>query len=379
MAALLPDGRRHFHMFLTDPIDLDRRHRYCKPVVQDVENLTREIVPCCNVCFSERNIILSTQDRYGLPLRTAMCLNCGLIYLVDRLTPASYREFYQRGTYRDISSRFNNTHHSIADIEASQSLYAKNLIRAIDGYVDKTGNLIDIGGSVGRVCREIADHFQMRGTILDPAEDEIAGARKFGLKTVSSAIEEWDTDERFDLVLLCRSIEHLVDLRKALGNIRRLLSARGLLYCDIADFMDSCEIIGPPRAVTKLDHCYWLCLDTAYEIFRALGFDIVSMNITSGQAQVGFLLRRSELRPVSPLKPEWIQRQARKLQHLESQWIESGRSPRNLTDRLRLRAYRVKRFFSRSLSKRPVASAPQPLYSSTPAHATSYEPRAHRV
>src|ERR1041385_5573814 len=121
--------------FLLHASDLAIRRKRCAPAREQLLTYQRQHVPSCNVCGSPRNVIVAERDRYGLPLRTAMCVHCGLIYLVDRFSAAGYGRFYRDGMYRDVSSSFLGTSHSIAQIQANQTDYARHLAATLEGYL----------------------------------------------------------------------------------------------------------------------------------------------------------------------------------------------------------------------------------------------------
>jgi SAM-dependent methyltransferase len=352
-------------MFLIHPSDLELRRKRCRGEADRLLRLQREHVISCNVCSSQRHSLVCATDRYGLPLRMALCLDCGLFYLVDRFSAAGYSDFYGSGAYRTVSSQFNGVTHAIDDVQSNQVAYARNLARSLAGFVParRTGKLLDVGGSAGIVAREIAKEFGLRGTVLDPATDEVAAARAAGLDAVVGSLEDWNTTDKFDLILLCRSIEHLFDLRQSLALIRSLLTPEGLFYCDIADFMEMCRLMGPPETFTKVDHCYWLTQSTALQIFRSLGFELVSMNIVSGPAQVGFLLRACAPAPERLTSQAQTLAQVEEIQWIEREWREFGATSLGPKDWLRRKAYRVKRKIIRLFSPRkPVTTAsPVPL------------------
>ena len=50
--------------------------------------------------------IVATHDRYGFPVRLALCRETGLLFLVDRLTSNGYRRFYGEGIYRELAAAF---------------------------------------------------------------------------------------------------------------------------------------------------------------------------------------------------------------------------------------------------------------------------------
>ena len=345
-------------MFLIHPSDLELRRKRCRAEADRLLRLQREAIVSCNVCSSQRHSLVCASDRYGLPLRMALCLDCGLFYLVDRFSAAGYSDFYSSGAYRTVSSQFNGVTHTIPEVQANQVAYAKNLVRILAGFIpaSREGRLLDVGGSTGIVARELAKEFGQRGTVLDPATEEIEAARTSGLDAIAGSLEDWNTTDRFDLILLCRSIEHLFDLRHSLARIRSLLKPQGLFYCDIADFMEMSRLMGAPETFTKVDHCYWLTQSTALQIFHSLGFELVSMNVLFGVAQVGFLLRACEP-SAAPMAQTQTIAQIEEIQRIEREWRASGATSLGPKDWMRRKAYRVKRKIVRLMGSRETTPA----------------------
>ncbi|MFN3324258.1 MAG: class I SAM-dependent methyltransferase [Bryobacteraceae bacterium] len=332
------------HSFLIHPAELQSRRRRCEPVTSRLLKIERQMMFICNVCGSLENAVVSAQDRYGLPLRTAICLNCGLIYLMDRFTDEGYSQFYEQGEYRNLLTLFSGAARDIAQIDADQHAYAKQLIRFLDGFIcrGRARKLLDVGGSAGRIALALRNHFQMSAMVIDPAAKEIEAARAVGLKAVVGSIETWGTDDKFDLILLCRSIEHLSDLTYSLRKIHALLEPGGLFYCDILDFIGLVRVTGPAETVTKVDHCFWLTQESAPAIFRSVGFEIVSCNMAFRQP-VGYLLRAAAAAAPIPSRTQLVGEQIRFLQQIAAEWEEYGHYPANSLEWLRRKAYRIKR------------------------------------
>src|ERR1700690_1930200 len=164
--------------FLIHPADLQQRGKRCEPEVGRLRTLQQEIVVSCNVCSSPRHVLVASKDRYGLPLRSALCLDCGLLYLVDRFTFADYSEFYGSGAYRTVSCQFHGIEHTISQVQTDQVAYAKSLTSMLSGFVPprREGKLLDVGGSAGIIAREFVREFGLQGTVLDPAPAEGAAA-----------------------------------------------------------------------------------------------------------------------------------------------------------------------------------------------------------
>jgi 2-polyprenyl-3-methyl-5-hydroxy-6-metoxy-1,4-benzoquinol methylase len=328
--------------FLINPAELETRRERCRPVVQSVSTVERQFVSRCNLCGSEQSCIIGYHDRYGLPLRTAMCVGCGLIYLMDRFTQEGYAQFYLDGAYRKLTSAFAGSVATIEDLQADQAAYARNLVRFLDRRVPQRQGvrLLDIGGSSGEVAKELAGRFGIEGTVLDPSREEIEAARRQGLHGIVGSAESWETDQRFDVVMLCRTIEHLYDLRATMAKVRRYLTPGGLFYCDFLDYMELCRMTGAPQTVSKVDHCYWLTLQTAPAIFRAMGFEIVSLHVVPKPQFIGCLLRQCEPVAVEPMQWLEVQPLIRDLQQIVTEWQRPG-PPASLPARVKRKVKRL--------------------------------------
>jgi len=287
--------------------------------------------------------VLAYNDRYGMPLRTAMCTACGLVYLMDRLTQDGYSDFYRDGAYRQLTSSFAGSVATIEDLQADQGAYARNLMCFLEGRVprDRAVRVLDVGGSSGQVVQELAHRFGVHGTVIDPSAEEIAAARRIGLEGIVGTVEVWDTDERFDMILMCRTIEHLWDLRGSIEKIRRLLTPNGVFYCDFLDYMELCRMTGHPQTVSKVDHCYWLTLDRAPALFRSMGFDVVSLHMVPNPQFIGLLLRQCEPAAISPMQWAEVQPALRGMQQIITDWKREPGRPAGIPTRVRRKVGRI--------------------------------------
>ena len=277
-----------------------------------------------------------------------MCLCCGLIYNVDRFKPEGYTEFYVTGGYRRLIGAFKAVEQSMERVHTAQVRYAANLIRTFDGIIPKSSNgkVLDIGGSTGLVAQQFQKHFGHYPMIIEPAAEEVAKAKSLGLEAIVGSVETWETDEKFDVILLCRTIEHLYDLKLSLTKIRALLKPGGLFFCDLAEFLEIVRREGPPEATTKIDHVFWLTQETGPPIFRALGFELVSMQLTLPPDQIGFLLRAADPQPLKPVSANWIHETLRFFRQVNTDWIRFGAQPMDVRDWFRQHAYRIKKKLS---------------------------------
>ena len=285
-----------------------------------------------------------------MPIRTAMCLNCGNVYLVDFLTADSYDQFY-RSYYRVLISHWKDRPHTSKGLFTEQSNFADSLISRLSGFINlsSSSQIIDVGGSTGKVAKSFATAFGAEVTVIDPSPEEVAIARELGINAHVSTIEKWESNCQYDLILLCNTFEHLYDPQRAFKKMQSLLNPNGFIYCDIADIMELCRTEGAIDAVAKIDHCNWLSFDIAPGLFRSLGLEIVWAHFPNiVQPTVGYLLRSCEPEQVK-FSEEMILSRLARLQQIKSDWLLFGQQPQDLTDRLRHKAYRAKKWLNASL------------------------------
>jgi SAM-dependent methyltransferase len=97
--------------------------------------------------------------------------------------------------------------------------------------------ILDVGCASGRLLANIRDRGFASVTGLDPSPAcAAAAARLYSVNVRTMTLAEIARDrERFDVVIMVGVLEHLRDLDDAFGQLRALLSARGLLYVEVPD------------------------------------------------------------------------------------------------------------------------------------------------
>jgi SAM-dependent methyltransferase len=253
-----------------------------------------EAIATCNYCNSPRQVVISHRDRYGFPAQAVMCNDCGLVYLSPRLTPAAYMEFYAR-YYRPLVSAVHNRVIDAQTVQVEQHEYAEVLVRFLRAYVapGEIGRVLDVGGSTGVVAEHVVRHFGCAGMVIDPAGAELHEAAARGLQTCHGLVEEIDvaTFGRFDLVLLCQTIDHLLDIRRTLQSIHTVLAADGWFYADILDFGMNLRRNGV-RGAIKTDHPYYLTTASMEAYLQDLGFTVAQQLVHPDGMHIGYLCRK---------------------------------------------------------------------------------------
>jgi SAM-dependent methyltransferase len=259
-----------------------------------------EAVRTCNLCGSSNHVEVARRDRYGYGVRFRTCARCGLGFLSPRPTAAAYASFYD-GVYRPLVSAYHGRRIDAETVQEEQRDYAVELAEFLEATLPgRPATVLDVGGSTGVVAQPIRDAFAARVTVLDPAPDELAVAAANGMETIQGFAETADLDGRsWDLVLLCQTIDHLLDVAATLRVIRSALATSGCAFVDVLDVGFMMRRRGSIEGAVKVDHPYYLTRDTALAYFARAGLEPVAERL-SDDGHWGFVLA-----PGEPREPDW--------------------------------------------------------------------------
>lgn len=276
----------------------DRRQRILD-LGYDYAAQPQDLVMTCNLCGANVLVTITQRDRYGYPAHASACTRCGLVFLNPRMTAAAYGRFYD-GIYRPLVSAFHGRLIDARTIQAEQQEYASDRAEFARAFLSGSGltTMLDIGGSTGVVASHFARSFGLTGTLIDPAPLEIEEARSFGLETITGLVEEYDFGgRRFDLVLICQTVDHLLDVAGTLRRVRELLTPNGYLLIDIVDFRAAYLRNWSVEDATKIDHPYYLTQETMTAYLRRTGFESMRIAYAADHLHVSYLCRPTQPSP----------------------------------------------------------------------------------
>ncbi len=247
----------------------------------DYEAADKEWPRGCNLCDSPISNVMRQRDRYGYPVGVTAC-QCGLVYINPRMSAAEYRRFYESGVYRRLVSAFHGREINAETIQPEQRKYAEELADFLAPHVGGAETLLDVGGSTGVVARVLSERYGLSATVLDPATEELVHAN--GLSTLRGQVEDVDIAGRYDLITLCQTVDHLLDIAGTLRKLRDCLTRPGLLFVDAVDFNRTREI--------KIDHPFNLTEDTMASFLARAGLVEVARDRAPDGVHVRFLCGR---------------------------------------------------------------------------------------
>ena len=126
--------------------------------------------------------------------------------------------------------------------------------------------------------------------VLDPSEKELREAAQLGLSTKLGLFEAADFGEtKFDLVLLCQTIDHLLDIALTLEKIHHCLKPDGLFFVDIVDFRAGYLRHWNIAEVIKIDHPFYLTQESVEAYLRRWGFTVLGKCYAEDRLHISYL------------------------------------------------------------------------------------------
>jgi ubiquinone/menaquinone biosynthesis C-methylase UbiE len=297
----------------------DRRERIAA-LGFDYPSQPSESVLGCNLCKGTVFTVLTHRDRYGFPVRANVCCACGLVFLSPRMTMEAYGRFYD-GVYRPLVSAFHGRDINAATIQAEQLEYARERAELLEPFVKGSGlkTLLDIGGSTGVVAHHFAEAFGLKGTLIDPAPLELEQARRFGLETITGLVEQYEFGYRtFDVVTICQTVDHLLDISGTLARVRHLLTGNGLLFIDIVDFRAAYLRTWSVEDAIKVDHPFYLTQKTMTAYLRRAGFEVFRSDYAADHLHVSYVCAPGNADPAAIPTAEEVDALLREVRYVQN-------------------------------------------------------------
>jgi len=255
----------------------------------------------CPVCSSIKTTNISRRDRYGIRISYRMCHSCALVYASPQPSAEFYAWFYE-GYYRALLTEHFNRPFDNAALEVEQRRYGSEIAAFILPYLGKKERLaaLDVGGSTGIITDELRSRVRrytgqdLIGTVVDPSSEELALAEKLGLKTVHGTFEQISPDrfDRYDLIMICKITDHLLNPLDVIKIAFNLLSDDGLLYLDFVDLEFNVKNKGLTGSL-KIDHPFNYSRPNRELCLHLSGLTVIDEIVTENGVLPGYLCRKA--------------------------------------------------------------------------------------
>ncbi len=241
----------------------------------------------CNLCGSDKYSVIYktysgdisfepepykiTDDAISAPIRVVKCNSCGLVYAHPMPDAKKLADSY----VNMVDERY------IAE-EAGRRKSARSTLKILRKLKSPPGKLLDVGCAAGFFLDEARkEGWEIYGVELSTWASSFA-KDKLKIDTIFRGTLEDARypDNHFDAVVLTDSIEHLVDPKGTLVEIRRILKGRGVLCVNTPD-CDSLasKILKARWWGVKQSHLYYFSRKTLGKMLEVSGFEPVKARL----------------------------------------------------------------------------------------------------
>ncbi len=178
-------------------------------------------------CGSNDFEIIARKDRYGIPIDTVICRNCGLIMTNPCLDDYSNNSFYDN-EYPFIYRAEEAPSEEVFLERKKAAVGIISFIRKHSGIL--SGKVLEIGCADGRNVAAFAESgYDAFGIDLSHAYVEFGKKKGLNLFCVDAA-SFVEKGLKFDIIVLNHVLEHFINLERELDVIKKMMTPDGFLF-----------------------------------------------------------------------------------------------------------------------------------------------------
>lgn len=186
------------------------------------------------LCGGKKDILLAEKDRYGLPVRTVLCMVCGLIRSNPKMDKYSLARFYSED-YRDLYVGNKYSMDRFFDDEVHEGHRIYDFICKQKGDILPQGTkVLEVGCGGGGIIKSFMD----KGCDVygcDYGEHYLSyGREKYGLSLFKGGYETFKSSARkADVIILAHVLEHSFNPIEELRGLKDVANPEGLIYINV--------------------------------------------------------------------------------------------------------------------------------------------------
>jgi SAM-dependent methyltransferase len=239
--------------------------------------ITYSIVEHCLLCNNSEFDIIAEKDQYGIPLETAICNHCGLIFSRQQFSEDSAKVFYDE-YYRRI---YEGVPRPTLEHGFYRRLYAGKMVPKVPRFIRQDSTVLELGCGGGwnllHFMKQGIRHF---GYDYDGYMVKF-GREQYGLNLREGGLEEARADRTLaDFVIISHVLEHISDPITFMKGVSTILREGGLVRITVP-CLDCLGYFGGSGIGYRLGmalqnaHSYTFSEKTLRELLLIAGFEPV--------------------------------------------------------------------------------------------------------
>lgn len=159
----------------------------------------------------------------------------------------------------------------------------------IQKFLKKDFNILEIGSGHGETLIEF-EKLNFKVTGIEPDTKNITHLKKILKKSrvIQSSIEDFNIDEKFDLIWMSHVFEHLPDPISFLKNIQKNMNSDSILFIEVPSVTKKNDY----RTFTIVPHAYNYSGTSLQNLFQKTGYKIISHDYFGPPTKVNGLFNK---------------------------------------------------------------------------------------
>lgn len=234
--------------------------------------------PLCNSCSKNAlseicgNLKIMGNHFPSTASNNAVCADCGTVYVDTTACQADFDRYYE--------SMAKTIGYADAFGEAVTTEYFENIHTAVAPYINAESRILDLGCGVGEFSEFMAGRGYKNITAVDVSETNITAAQKAGVNAVIGNATAPSgflnaSVQKFDLIVFSHTVEHILDMRQAMQNVKEMLADNGVLFIEVPDASKYSTVDMPPYFFFTYEHLMHFTAGTMKNFSGAFGLTLI--------------------------------------------------------------------------------------------------------
>ncbi|MCM8796936.1 MAG: class I SAM-dependent methyltransferase [Candidatus Omnitrophica bacterium] len=201
-----------------------------------------------------------------------VCSNCGFVYADNIPSQDDFNNYYT------VMSKYEFDYKNGVVSNSYIEHFTKIVNFLIPHITDFNAKILDIGCSTGALLSifKLNGYSNLLG--IDPSPSCVRATKElYNIEASVNNIFNFNTNEKFDLIILSAVLEHLVDFNNSMQKIRSLLKDRGLLFIEVPDAERFVLYISMPFQQFSIEHINYFSQNSIRNLLSKFSFEIIEL------------------------------------------------------------------------------------------------------
>lgn len=244
-----------------------------------LKKITTEKARACPICVCPKKTLLykqnfnknsdiSLMEKYDV----VVCKKCGFVFADGIPSSDNFDNYYA------VMSKYEFNHKD----GVAPDYYINHFTKIVDFIIPHLKNqnveILDVGCSTGGLLSVFKSKGYLNLLGIDPSPSCVKAVKKlYDIEAAVNNIANFDTDKKFDLIILSAVLEHLVDFESSMQKIRSLLKDNGMLFIDVPDAERFDLYISAPFQQFSVEHINYFSQYSIKNLLSVFSFKILEM------------------------------------------------------------------------------------------------------